>query len=230
MPSTYPSRSPASMPAARTVRLARRLAGGMTPAEVARHEGTDEAEILSLLEDEKFQRHVAYYRREAELPEDEREEILIRTAFASLQHLADMGDTKALLFLAYEGNRGRHPENRLRRLVTRTTDRDPELRAGDEIGAACRRPVELQGAKSRRRRACLGPPRLRPEQPGRGRLGPSLRREPPRRAGRERGRGGGGAKKESERREDQQRIVKEERADAPPRVIPRLERGINWWP
>ena len=135
MPSAYPSRSPASMPAARTVRLARRLAGGMTPAEVARHEGTDEAEILALLEDEKFQKHVAYYRREAELPEDEREEILIRTAFASLQHLADMGDTKALLFLAYEGNRGRHPENRLRRLVTRTTDRDPDLCAGDEIAA-----------------------------------------------------------------------------------------------
>ena len=108
----------------------------MTPAEVARHEGTDEAELLSLLEDEKFQEHVAYYRLEAELPEDEREEILIRTAFASLQHLADMGDTKALLFLTYEGNRGRHPENRLRRLVTRTSDRDPELRAGDEIGAA----------------------------------------------------------------------------------------------
>ncbi len=107
----------------------------MTPAEVARHEGTDEDEILALLEDEKFQKHVAYYRREAELPEDEREEILIRTAFASLQHLADMGDTKALLFLAYEGNRGRHPENRLRRLVTRTSDRDPELHAGDEIGA-----------------------------------------------------------------------------------------------
>ncbi len=140
MPSPYPSRSPASMPAARTVRLARRLAAGMTPAEVARHEGTDEAELLSLLEDEKFQRHVAYYRREAELPEDEREEILIRTAFASLQHLADMGDTKALLFLTYEGNRGRHPENRLRRLVTRASDRDPELHVGDEIGAA---PAEI---------------------------------------------------------------------------------------
>ena len=52
MPSVYPSRSPASMPAARRKRLARRLAGGMTPAEVAKHEGTDEAEILSLLEDE----------------------------------------------------------------------------------------------------------------------------------------------------------------------------------
>ncbi len=107
----------------------------MRPAEVAKHEGMDEAELFSLLADEKFQEHVAYYRLEAELPEDEREALLIKTALASLQHLADMGDTKALLFLTYEGNRGRHPENRLRRLSLRTTDRHPELRAGDEIGA-----------------------------------------------------------------------------------------------
>ncbi len=132
----YPSRSPASMPAARTVRLARRLAAGMTPAEVARHEGTDEDEILSLLADEKFQGHVAYYRREAELPEDEREALLIRTAFASLQHLADMGDTKALLFLAYEGNRGRHPENRLRHLAPRMTNRPPGLHDWDDLDAS----------------------------------------------------------------------------------------------
>ena len=123
------------MPGARNVRLARRLAGGMTPAEVAKHEGTSEAELFSLLADERFQEHVAYYRLEAELPEDEREELLIKTALAGLQHLADMGDTKALLFLTYEGNRGRTPENRLRRLATRTTDRRPELRARDEIGA-----------------------------------------------------------------------------------------------
>ncbi len=145
MPSTYPSRSPASMPAARTVRLARRLASGMTPAEVAKHEGTDEAEILSLLADERFQEHVAYYRLEAELPEDEREALLIRTAFASLQHLADMGDTKALLFLTYEGNRGRHPENRLRRLVTRTTAATPSC---------------TPGTRSARRRPSPSPPSL----------------------------------------------------------------------
>ena len=76
MPSVYPSRSPASMPAARTVRLARRLAGGMTPAEVARIEGTSEAEILSLLEDERFADLVDYHREERELPEDERERLL----------------------------------------------------------------------------------------------------------------------------------------------------------
>ena len=132
MPSVYPSRSPASMPAARTVRLARRLAGGMTPAEVARHEGTSEDEILSLLEDEKFADLVDYHREERELPEDERERLLIASALAGLQHLADMGDTKALLFLTYEGNRGRHPENRLRRLtLPRTADLPPRFRFFD---------------------------------------------------------------------------------------------------
>ena len=135
MPHPYPAQSPASMPGARTVRLARRLAGGMTPAEVAAHEGMDEAELLSLLADEKFQEHVAYYRLEAELPEDEREALLIRTALAGLQHLADMGDTKALLFLTYEANRGRTPHNRLGHLAPRMTDRHPELHAGNEIGA-----------------------------------------------------------------------------------------------
>ncbi len=130
MPSVYPSRSPASMPAARTVRLARRLAGGMTPAEVARHEGTSEDEILSLLEDEKFADLVDYHREERELPEDERERLLIASALAGLQFLADMGDTKALLFLTYEGNRGRHPENRLRRLtLPRPADLPPRFRS-----------------------------------------------------------------------------------------------------
>ena len=148
MPSTYPSRSPASMPAARTVRLARRLASGMTPAEVAKHEGTDEAELLSLLADERFQEHVAYYRLEAELPEDEREALLIRTAFASLQHLADMGDTKALLFLTYEGNRGRHPGKPPAPPRDTHERRDPDLCARDEIGARRPRGRSHQGNPS----------------------------------------------------------------------------------
>jgi hypothetical protein len=36
---------------------------------------------------------------------------------AELWHLVDMGDTKVLLFLAYEADRGRVPENRLSRLA-----------------------------------------------------------------------------------------------------------------
>ena len=152
MPSVYPSRSPASMPAARTVRLARRLAGGMTPAEVARHEGTSEDEILSLLEDERFADLVDYHREERELPEDERERLLIASALAGLQHLADMGDTKALLFLTYEGNRGRHPENRLRRLtLPRPADLPPRFRFFDTSEPLSVAPT-----------GCRCPPRPRP--------------------------------------------------------------------
>ena len=82
-----------------------------------------------LLEDEKFADLVDYHREERELPEDERERLLIVSALAGLQYLADMGDTKALLFLTYEGNRGRHPENRLRRLtLPRPADLPPRFR------------------------------------------------------------------------------------------------------
>jgi hypothetical protein len=99
------------------MRLARRLAGGMTPAEVARAEDTTETEILSFLADPRFRELMAYFQAESELPEDERERLLIDTAMAELWHLVDMGDTKVLLFLAYEADRGRVPENRLRQLA-----------------------------------------------------------------------------------------------------------------
>ena len=56
------------MPGARTMRLARRLAGGMTPAEVAASEGTSEDEILSLLADEKFADLIAYHQDGASFP------------------------------------------------------------------------------------------------------------------------------------------------------------------
>ena len=117
MPCPYPRRSPASRPGVRRMRLARRLAGGMTPAEVARAEDTSETEILSHLADPRFRELMAYFQAESELPEDERERLLIDTAMAELWHLVDMGDTKVLLFLAYEADRGRTPENRLRRLA-----------------------------------------------------------------------------------------------------------------
>ena len=118
MPCPYPTRSPDSAPAARRARVARRLAAGASVAEVAALEDIANSVVLSLLEEPGFQRLVEDYRAERELPEDERERLLIQSAWAGLLSLADMGDTKALLFIAYEGNRGRHPENRLRRLAS----------------------------------------------------------------------------------------------------------------
>ena len=77
------------------------------------HRGRDSVHLA----DPKFRELMAYFQAESELPEDERERLLIDTAMAELWHLVDMGDTKVLLFLAYEADRGRIPENRLRRLA-----------------------------------------------------------------------------------------------------------------
>ncbi len=59
MPSPYPSRSPVSLPGARRCRLARRLAAGLTPAEVAEVEATTEEEIEAFIADRDFSRLVA---------------------------------------------------------------------------------------------------------------------------------------------------------------------------
>ncbi len=69
----------------------------MTQGEVAASEGMDETELLSLLADRGFQELVEMYRLQDELPEDERERLLIDAAFEELWHLAHMGDAKAAL-------------------------------------------------------------------------------------------------------------------------------------
>ena len=56
MPAPYPSRSPVSMPGARRCRLARRLAAGLTPAEVAEVEAATEEEIQAFIADRDFSR------------------------------------------------------------------------------------------------------------------------------------------------------------------------------
>ncbi len=129
MPSPYPSRSPVSLPGARRCRLARRLAAGLTPAEVAEVEATTEEEIEAFVADHEFSKLVAQYRAARELPFDEQERVLIETAMADLQHLVDMGDRRALLFIVYEANRGRSPARRLVQLVRRTFEQATEPRA-----------------------------------------------------------------------------------------------------
>ncbi len=129
MPAPYPSRSPVSLPGARRCRLARRLAAGLTPAEVAEVEAPTEEEIQAFVADRDFSRLVAHYRAARELPFDEQERVLIETAMADLQHLVDMGDRRALMFIVYEANRGRSPAKRLVQLVRRTFEQATEPRA-----------------------------------------------------------------------------------------------------
>ena len=184
MPPPYPSRSPVSMPGARRCRLARRLAAGLTPAEVAEVEAATEEEIQAFIADHEFSRLVAQYRAARELPFDEQERLLIETAMADLQHLVDMGDRRALMFIVYEANRGRSPASRLVKLVRR------HLRAGD-------------GAQGRAAGATAPPEQhreldggLRPASAGPG----PRRRPPPRRLHRRRGRPGGAAARRRARR------------------------------
>ena len=129
MPPPYPLRSPVSLPGARRCRLARRLAAGLTPAEVAQVEAATEEEIQAFIADHEFSRLVAHYRAARELPFDEQERLLIETAMADLQHLVDMGDRRALMFIVYEANRGRSPACRLVQLVRRTFEQATEPKA-----------------------------------------------------------------------------------------------------
>ncbi len=48
---------------------------------------------------------------------------------ADLQHLVDMGDRRALIFIVYEANRGRSPARRLVQLVRRTFEQATEPKA-----------------------------------------------------------------------------------------------------
>ena len=108
-------------------RPTRSLPAAMTRAEVARHEGTSEDEIFWLLEERIRQSGRLSPRRGA--ARGRARAAVDRLRATGLQHLADMDDTKALFFLTYEGNRGRHPENRLRRLtLPRPADLPPRFR------------------------------------------------------------------------------------------------------
>ncbi len=102
MPAPDPRRSTVRPAAARRMRLARRLACGLTPAEVARVEAATEEEILHLLDDADFSGLVREYRAVVELPDDLREARLIGAAWMELEHLMELGDRRAVLFVVYE--------------------------------------------------------------------------------------------------------------------------------
>ena len=160
------------MPGARRCRLARRLAAGLTPAEVAEVEAATEEEIQAFIADRDFSELVEKYRAARELPFEEQERLLILTAMADLQHLVDMGDRRALMFIVYEANRGRSPACRLVKLVRRTFEQATEPRAvRPEPAAPPEQHRELDG-------------RLRPAPPRPGPCGCAASRRLHRRRGR----------------------------------------------
>ena len=119
------TRSRVKMPGARQCRLARRLAAGLSPAEIRRLDTATEEEIEAFVGDRELSRLVEQYAAVRDLPVPARHACLLETAWQELWHLIDVGDRRAMLFVVYQANRGRHP---VRHLVKLVVDRLHEAR------------------------------------------------------------------------------------------------------
>jgi hypothetical protein len=110
------------MPGARPCRLARRLAAGLSPAQIARAEGVREEEVEVFMADRALSRLVEQYGAVCDLPRGQREAALLRTAWQELWHLINIGDKRALLFVAFQANRAQHPVRQLVKLVVESLE------------------------------------------------------------------------------------------------------------
>ena len=116
------TRSRVKMPGARPCRLARRLVAGLSPAQIARAEGVREEEVEAFMADRALSRLVEQYGAVCDLPRGRREAALLRTAWQELWHLINMGDRRALLFVAFQANRAQHPVRQLVKLVVESLE------------------------------------------------------------------------------------------------------------
>jgi hypothetical protein len=98
---------------ARHRRLGRRLAAGLTPAQVARAEGVPEAEIAALLAETDLAELADDYRALSELPEAEARKRLLTLARQLLEEAVVSGDARIAFFVLREERRGRDPARRL---------------------------------------------------------------------------------------------------------------------
>ena len=111
------TRSPIKMPGTRQCRLARRLAAGLSPAEIRRLDTATEEDIEAFVTDGELSRLVDQYAAVRALPLPERQARLFETAWLELSSLIDVGDRRAMLFVVYQANRARHPVRHLVKLV-----------------------------------------------------------------------------------------------------------------
>ncbi len=117
------TRSPIKMPGTRPCRLARRLAAGLSPAEIRRLDTATEADIEAFVTDGELSRLVDQYAAVRSLPLAERQARLFETAWVELSSLIDVGDRRAMLFVVYQANRARHPVRHLVKLVVESFDK-----------------------------------------------------------------------------------------------------------
>ena len=140
------TRSPIKMPGTRQCRLARRLAAGLSPAEIRRLDTATEEDIEAFVSDRDFSRLVEQYTAVRSLPLPERQARLFETAWLELSSLIDVGDRRAMLFVVYQANRARHPVRHLVKLVVDRLDqaRQPYERR-DTPSPAGSSPETMQG-------------------------------------------------------------------------------------
>ena len=134
------------MPGTRQCRLARRLAAGLSPAEIKRLDTATEEDIEAFVSDRDFSRLVEQYAAVRALPLPERQARLFETAWLELSSLIDVGDRRAMLFVVYQANRARHPVRHLVKLVVERFDnaRQPYERR-DTPSPAGSSPETMQG-------------------------------------------------------------------------------------
>ena len=109
-------RPPLSAPRGQ-LRAAYRLAGGMSPARLARVEAVAEREIDALLAQPDFQELLAALAEMVELPEEERLRQLERMAWCVLEMALADSDWRAAAFIADQMRRGCHPARSLAKAV-----------------------------------------------------------------------------------------------------------------
>jgi hypothetical protein len=90
-------------------RVSQRLAAGMSVAEVARAERTEESAVEALLAEDGFAELVESYKALAELPAEEQTARLVRLAWLAIENALADWDMGAAFFVLRENAQGRDP-------------------------------------------------------------------------------------------------------------------------
>lgn len=117
------------------IRLAQRLAAGLTPQQAAAAQGSDAGEVAALLEQPDFAALVASYRSLAEAPEAEQTARLVKLARIAIENALGGLDMAAGFFVLRENARGRDPAVTLARGVRAAAARRTEPTVPTPTGA-----------------------------------------------------------------------------------------------
>ncbi len=107
----------------RAIRVSQRLAAGMSVAEVARAEHSDEPAIEGLLARRGFAALVESWRAMAEQPEAEQTARLVKLARIAIENALDDWDMGAAFFVLRENTQGRDPAHTVARRIVASAKR-----------------------------------------------------------------------------------------------------------